>query len=157
MKLRLARTEQDIYATRGALQIDGLAAGFVLEPAGPGGITGRTRIAAGLYALELKPVGTSKFDAEAAAIMAKAGGRHLGMLRLVDVPGRSEILIHWGNFWRDSEGCLLIGSGRMAAQDKSLAVSGSRDAYAKHYSGIARSALNLDASIEVRDDFPGAE
>jgi hypothetical protein len=155
MKLSLLRLEQDGYATRGQLVIDGAPSGFILEPAGPGGVTGRARIPAGRYALELKPLGTSKFDAAAAAIMAKAGGKHLGMLRLVDVPGRSEILLHWGNFWRDSDGCLLIGTARMAAQDGTLAVSSSQEAYAKRYPAIARAALNLDASIDVRDSFVG--
>ena len=31
---------------------------------------------------------------------------------LVDVPGRSEIEVHWGNFVSDTRGCILVGVHR---------------------------------------------
>lgn len=154
MKIILERIEEDAKATLGRFAIDGADAGFMLEPAGPGGATGRLRIPAGLYALELKPLGTSKFDMRANALMSTAGGRHLGMIRLVDVPGRSEVLIHWGNYWSDTEACLLPGAGRMTGWDGSLAVSASRDTYQRVYPAIAAAAaaaLNIDPEIEIRD------
>lgn len=149
MKIFLDRHEADQYGTRSVLTIDGRARGFVLEPAGPHGASGRLRIAAGTYAIELKPVGTSKFDAEAKDILAKAGKPFHGMPRLVDVPGRSEILIHWGNFWQDSEGCLLVGSSTMNGRDGSLAVGMSRQKFAELYPEIAQAALSLNASITL--------
>jgi hypothetical protein len=30
---------------------------------------------------------------------------------ITNVPDRSNILIHWGNFSRDTEGCVIVGSG----------------------------------------------
>ena len=31
------------------------------------------------------------------------------MPHVEDVPGRSSILIHWGNYPKDTEGCLIVG------------------------------------------------
>lgn len=33
------------------------------------------------------------------------------MPHVENVPGRSDILIHWGNWANDTEGCLLVGEG----------------------------------------------
>lgn len=33
-----------------------------------------------------------------------------GVYELQDVPGRSKILIHWGNYNRNTQGCILVGS-----------------------------------------------
>jgi predicted lipoprotein with Yx(FWY)xxD motif len=85
-------------------------------------------------------VGESRFDAQAAKIMTKAGGTHLGMVRLKAVPGFSEILIHWGNYHTNSEGCILTGRGKMTGPDGALAVSASQDAYAAVYPELARTA-----------------
>ena len=156
MKLTLDRAEADTHATRSTLLINGIAAGFILEPAGPGGVTDRRRVPAGLYALELKAydaprgISTSRFDAKAVEIMQQAGGQHFGMIRLVNVPGRSEILMHWGNFWSDSEGCLLTGRARMKGKAGELAVSNSREAYQRIYARVASAILNGGgASIEI--------
>lgn len=149
MKLIIDRAEADGYATRSTLLIDGQAAGFILEPAGPGGVTDRRRVPAGTYALELKKIGTSRFDARATEIMKVAGKEHLGMIRLIAVLGRSEILIHWGNFWSDSEGCLLTGRARMKGKDGELAVSNSREAYQMLYPRIAAAIAGGGATIEI--------
>lgn len=149
MKISLDRAEADGYATRSMMFIDGVSVGFALEPAGPGGVTDRRRVPAGTYALELKKIGTSRFDAKATEIMKVAGKEHLGMIRLIAVPGRSEILIHWGNFWSDSEGCLLTGRARMKGKDGELAVSNSREAYQLLYPRIAAAITGGGASIEI--------
>ena len=38
---------------------------------------------------------------------------HFGRLmpEFLDVPKRSDILLHWGNFPENSEGCVLVGEG----------------------------------------------
>ncbi|MBX3490917.1 DUF5675 family protein [Parvibaculum sp.] len=138
----LDRLEHDGLATRGELSVGGRLLCLTLEDrfrAAPK-VPGETRIPAGLYRLELKPIGTSRFDAQAARIMAKAGGDHLGMVRLMAVPNFSEILIHWGNYHTNSEGCILTGRGKMTGPDGALAVSASQDAYAAVYPVLARAA-----------------
>jgi hypothetical protein len=138
----LDRLEHDGLATRGELSAGGRFLCLTLEDrfrAGPK-VPGSTRIPAGLYALELKAIGTSRFDAQAEKIMSKVGLRHLGMVRLRDVPNFSEILIHWGNYHTNSEGCILTGRGKMTGPDGALAVSASQDAYAAVYPELARAA-----------------
>jgi len=39
-----------------------------------------------------------------------ASGRYENVYWVKDVPGRSQILIHAGNFTKDTHGCILIGS-----------------------------------------------
>lgn len=34
------------------------------------------------------------------------------MPELLDVPGRSDILIHWGNYPENSDGCILVGESQ---------------------------------------------
>lgn len=50
------------------------------------------RIPAGIY--ECKPYSGTKFQ---------------NVYLVEGVPGRSTILIHWGNFAKDTEGCILVG------------------------------------------------
>ena len=52
------------------------------------------------------------------------------------VPGRTFILIHWGNYWRGTLGCILVGEGTFADGDGEPAVSHSRDTYARIYPQI---------------------
>jgi hypothetical protein len=40
------------------------------------------------------------------------GNPRRGTLELQDVPGRNYILIHWGNYPTDTQGCVLVGTGR---------------------------------------------
>lgn len=154
MNLIVTRREQDSRATRSTFGA-GDWQGFMLERAGAAFEPGApVRIPAGIYGLELKPVGTSRFDDTAIQIMAKHGhGRHMGMIRLVDVPGRSEILIHWGNYYSDSTGCLLVGASRFLGPRRFLAVGGSRDAYARFYDGFAPVVERGGAMIDIREQF----
>lgn len=140
---RLTRIEHDGVATRGEL----------LAPLGPHAFTriawtledryrpkkvpGTTRIPAGRYQLELKPVGTSRFDVRASGILAASGHAYHGMIRLRNVPNFSEVLIHWGNYHTDTEGCILVGRTKMRGGDGALAVGASQAAFADIYSRIA--------------------
>ena len=65
------------------------------------------RVPAGTYGLVLKSLGSSHFDKPYSAIF---GSMFKGMVELVGVPGRSEILIHCGNVYTDSLGCILVGA-----------------------------------------------
>tara|TARA_R110002074_G_scaffold354004_2_gene525811 strand:- start:558 stop:1001 length:444 start_codon:yes stop_codon:yes gene_type:complete len=141
MKILVNRVERDAHAIRSFFVIDGVDCGYVLERVGH-------EIPKGVYRLELKPDGTSGFDKQARGPLL-AGAGHLGMIRLCDVPGRTEILIHWGNFWSDSEGCLLVGLGKMKGPDGALAVSASQRAYANFYPRIAAAIVEVGAEIEI--------
>ncbi len=39
------------------------------------------------------------------------GVKYKGVYEVCSVPGRTAILIHWGNFEEDTEGCILVGDG----------------------------------------------
>ena len=106
MKLSLQRSPDNI----GQLTIDGMPACLVLEnPA--------LKIPAGTYNIDL--IYSPRFQ------------RY--NLRLT-VPGRQAIEIHTGNYYRDSEGCLITGSSEMPASCNTVTgnepfVTGSKVAY----------------------------
>ena len=68
-------------------------------------VKGETRIPAGRYQIKLRTEGgmhgryLKKFD------------WHLGMLWLQDVPGFEWVYIHYGNYEKDTDGCILVGDG----------------------------------------------
>lgn len=148
----LNRLEHDGRATRGELLLDTTRLCYTLEDRyRPEKVKGTTRIPAGMYALELKEKGTSRFDASAARIVTAAGEAYHGMIRLKDVPSFTEILVHWGNYHTNTEGCILVGRSKMRGGDGALAVSHSRVAFAEVYPVLACEVLNGDGVIEIRD------
>jgi hypothetical protein len=157
----LNRLEHDGLATRGELLDGGDRLCYIAEDRYRAvKVPGTTRIPDGLYELEIKPVGTSRFDKEAAEIMAEVGLVHHGMIRLKAVPNFSEILYHWGNYHTNTEGCLLGGQTKMKSpKDGSLAVGLSRPAYQKTYPVLTAPMLREDrAFIHIRnlDGTPSA-
>jgi len=111
MNLEVRRQEETSRSIIGELWIDGQKECFTLEPARTNPVnSGHPCIAAGTYPAILTP------------------SPHLGYLtpELENVPGRSDIRIHIGNFPRDTEGCTLVGSSK--ATDW---ISGSKTAFAK--------------------------
>ena len=68
-------------------------------------VPGETRIPAGRYKIELRTEGgmhqryTNKFE------------WHRGMLWLRDVPNFEWVYIHYGNYEKDTDGCILVGDG----------------------------------------------
>lgn len=94
MTLTLVRRWATTVSTIGALTLDGRPCGFTLEPplSGPP----PRAIPEGTYRVELR------------------WSPHFGAFLpgLVDVPGRSDILIHVGNSLVDTEGCILVGTTR---------------------------------------------
>ncbi|SON52944.1 DUF5675 family protein [Vibrio tapetis] len=95
VKLNLNRTKQMGETTLGKLTIEGVSKSwFVLEPAGPDSITENSdkRIKAGSY--RLLPYSSPKYP---------------NVYELQNVPGRTFILIHAGNYHKDTLGCLMPG------------------------------------------------
>lgn len=74
---------------------------------------------------------------------SKKYGRHI---HIKGVPGRSLILFHWGNFTRDTLGCILIGSNfKDIDGDGQMDVTASRKAFS-----IFMSLFRDDDEIEIR-------
>jgi len=119
VNLLLQRQRRTAIATLGELSVDGAHDCFTLElPAGNGGPG--SCIPAGTYPVALQH--SPRFNRD--------------MPELLNVPGRSQILIHWGNYAKDTAGCILVGkttganevwSSRLAFKDlctKFLAAAG---------------------------------
>ena len=51
--------------------------------------------------------------------------------KIRNVPGRKDVLFHWGNWSSNTEGCILLGSGLM---DNPRGISNSRTAFDKFMS-----------------------
>jgi len=49
---------------------------------------------------------------------------------VMGVPGHTGLLFHWGNFNRDSEGCILLGEAIKITEDKEEMLTNSRRAFA---------------------------
>lgn len=105
---------------------------FTLEDAfRPVKMKGQTRIPAGLYELELKPIGSSRFDTRSWNMPPL---KYYGMIRVKNVPGFEEILVHPGNSDEDTEGCILVG---LSASAMTWAIQNSIQAYLKIYPQVA--------------------
>lgn len=150
MNLLLRRRHDDGEATIGALFIDGEWVCDTLEDQHQVvKKSGETRIPAGKYRIEIKPLDTSRFDASA---KKKMGEHHKGMLRLVDVPGFTEILIHTGNTEKHTAGCILVGLGTGKDSNGHHQVVNSWKAYRKVYPPIAEAIRKPErVTIEIID------
>lgn len=134
--LTLQRDPSANGATTGELLVDGQHECWtcedVVRPAGEK-VPGATAIPAGRYAVVVN-------------LSPRFGVR---MPLLVDVPGFEGIRIHPGNTAADTEGCILVGQGRMSA-----GVSASRAAYAALLPKIEAGLAAGEVWIEVRDAPP---
>ena len=104
-------------------------------------IPGETRIPAGTYKLGIRDVGgfhgrySDMFDF------------HQGMIQIQDVPDFQYILIHVGNYERDTAGCLLLGR----ADFNAWAVWQSKTTYERFYRAVIEHVWSGRATIEFRD------
>lgn len=86
MKLNLIRKPSSALSTLGTLSLEGQHLAYTLERP-------EVQIPAGTYSVEIRY--SPRFKRP--------------LPHLLDVPGRSDILIHAGNWPRDTEGCILVG------------------------------------------------
>ena len=96
MDLSLVRTKTSDRSTQGQLSVNGIFECYTLERP-------EVQIPAGTYPIEM----TESLD-----LTCDCGPNHSlsHLLPLLDnVPGRTCIRIHSGNWPRDSEGCILVG------------------------------------------------
>ena len=126
MNLRVLRTEFTSKSTCGELWIEEKPYCFTLEEPTKDGQHG-SAILAGTYKLIID--WSDRF------------GR--AMPRLVNVPYREGILIHWGNEPSDTEGCILVGDTHITGSDW---ISNSRQTFNKLFTALSQGG---DMSIEI--------
>jgi len=104
-----------------------------------------TRIPAGIvYKIEVRTVGgfhkrySDKFPSF-----------HQGMLWIKDVPEFEYILIHIGNYIRNTEGCYLVGTTPIMGDP--LSIGSSTKAYKRFYKKVIGAALAGNLTIEFID------
>src|SRR5712664_2040049 len=95
MRLVLQRQTENSICTMGEIQINGFFSAWTLERQGPQFPSDFHRIDAGIYPITIYP------------------SPHFGRpMPLLTVPGHQWIEIHYGNWPRNSHGCILVGSQR---------------------------------------------
>ena len=110
-------------------------------------VHGKTRIPEGTYDVNLRTVGgfhkkyTNKFK--------DTNFKHKGMLWVRDVPKFKYILIHIGNYAKNTDGCLLLGS---SFNPHTNMVNSSKSAYTKFYPLVVAAAEANDLTIRYIDN-----
>ncbi|WP_064608792.1 DUF5675 family protein [Photobacterium sp. J15] len=113
--IHVKRIKQFGETTLGKLTIEGVnKSWYVLEPGGPDSIIEGSdkRIKAGTY-----------------NVLLYNSDKYKNVYELKNVPGRTKILIHSGNYHDDTEGCLMPGKTWGAINDKQYHVGNSRTAF----------------------------
>ena len=127
MKIDIFRTKETPRSVSGELFVDSQFECYTLEPSRTSPVhAGHPCIPAGVYSVVFTP------------------SPHLGYItpELLDVPGRSDIRIHVGNFPKDSLGCVLVGQA--AAADTVLE---SRQAFNKLMTLLKTALGNITVTI----------
>ena len=120
---------------------------YILEPGKrEPKVEGETRVPAGVYRLKLRDFGGFHERYE-----KKYPRMHRGMIELVDVRGWTDVLIHIGNFPKNTKACLLMGSEPGHSAKGSLAVYSSRLTYEKFYPRIADGIVSGNSFLQIVD------
>lgn len=146
MKILVNRSFQSENTTISSILVDGEHQCFGLEnPANYPKIAGKTRIPDGTYRVGLRTVGGKhKRYAELYP------NWHRGMLHIRDVPNFQYVLIHIGNYHRDTDGCLLVGETIANHAAFEYIIGNSRVAYEKLYARVVAAANNDTLIIEFK-------
>lgn len=126
-KVKIQRAWSDSRATLGMLTIEGVFHNpfFILEnPLRDTKVD--SRIPAGTYTC--KPY---------------SGTKYKDVYILENVPDRSAILMHWGNFEKDTEGCILIGESAGMMQNQP-AIMNSKVAFKMFSDLIGKNPFTLE-------------
>lgn len=126
--ITISRFREEATGTMGEMILPG-ARCYILERPKDGD---HPRIPAETYQLGLKPIGASRFDNGSKGpddIRKWMGEAHHGMIQVLDVPGRTEILIHPANSFTQLLGCLAPGMSYDNHGGDGLWVNESRKAY----------------------------
>jgi Family of unknown function (DUF5675) len=145
MLLTLLRTELNAEDTIGELSIDdGPRFCYTLELPSRDGLPG-SAIPPGVYPVVLVP--SPKFLGATDPWILRYASQ---MPRLIRIPDRSNILIHWGNEPQNTEGCILVGLEH-PSQDF---IGSSRAAFEQLFAIIEQPARANDLRIQVIGGAP---
>ncbi len=140
MQLVLKRFADNGNATIGGLYIGTKLLCFTLEDeARTTKVKGETRIPAGEYEIKYRTVGGHNAE------YAKKFKNHKGMLELQNVPNFQFILIHIGNYEKDTDGCLLVG----VTANSNFTLTSSTQAYMAVYDLVSE-ALNKGEKVTIK-------
>ena len=142
MEIIVKRNEHE-NSTTGELYIDGYKQCITLEDKcrSEEKVYGETAIPYGRYKITLRKEGTIYEDYK---IRFADIGNERGTLWIRNIPGFEYVLIHVGNYCRDTLGCLLVGS-RIVSNTE---IAESTIAYKKIYPIIA-SAIEKGEEVEI--------
>jgi hypothetical protein len=140
MELTLNRNSLDANSTQGSLSIDGSFQCYTLELPNVDGKPGSC-IPQGRYKVVLAPSPKFMAKGESDSWVQEYANQ---MPHLEGIPGRSLIMIHWGNNPRDTEGCILVGQNQSVDE-----VENSRAAFSDLWSKIDGSAADDECWITV--------
>ncbi len=144
MHLDLVRDVAGGKSTGGKLYVDGEFACYTLENPWLDNKRRISSVPEGTYDIKFRRVG--RWIHKARGLFPDMHNAVMGMLELQDVPGRDYILIHWGNYPTDTQGCILVGNGRGVD-----AVWRSQDAYQQIYPPIAKAlSCGQRVTLEIK-------
>jgi hypothetical protein len=72
------------------------------------------------------------------------GTKYKGVYHVMNVPGRSAILIHWGNTHEDTRGCILVGSEYYSFAEDKPGIGGSMLAMNELRGIVGKQAFTLE-------------
>ena len=150
MKLALQRLVLTPRSTCGTLYINDALDCWTLELPFTDGLPGSC-IPSGTYPVILSHSPKFSPDPKFVALCAQLGAPTL-MPEVTNIPNRSEIRIHWGNFPDDTEGCILLGKSHQVD-----AIGQSRDAFAEFYTKVIEAVhIGEGLSLTVIDHPNGS-
>lgn len=146
MRLEVIKINESPNSTLSQLLIDGKFHAFILEDGfRDAKVHGSTRIPDGTYKITARKEG--RFYAK-----YKQTYNHTFVPWLRDVPGFEFILMHIGNYTKDTQGCLLVGD-LPTWNGTDFEITKSTQAYLKFYAAIAPAILaGQEVMIELRRD-----
>ena len=145
MYLEVKEIKKTADSSLSEIRIDGAFKCFILEDGErEEKIHGETRIPRGEYEIKFRSVGGHHEK-----YLKKFGSDfHKGMLELQDAPNFKYILIHIGNYIKDTDGCLLVGES-YSLTNSNYAVWNSRNTYKEIYP-IIRDALLNNEKVTIK-------
>lgn len=137
MTIKLKRTHHLPNATLGTLTIDGIKTDPIYTLENPD----RSIDTDGDGDKDVIVHKDSRIPAGTYTCRPYSGNKYKDVYEIMNVPNRSAILIHWGNFERDTLGCVLIGN-RFTLKPEP-AVLDSKQCFARFRSLIGKNNFTL--------------